>query len=109
MERIILIIAIIVSYTQSFPQLTYEGKFDTNLKSIQLENGSVKYLKFDSKTEKSRSIGQGIRSGGHLEYFSYDLAGGAPYRRIFELFVFLRLLGDLVSWCKVWLTYFVGK
>lgn len=52
MVRLILIIAITISYTQSFPQLTYEGKFDTNLKSIQLENGSVKYLNFDSKIEK---------------------------------------------------------
>lgn len=51
-RTIILILAISVNISQVYPQLTYEGKYDTNLKSIQMEDGSVKYLRLDTKSDK---------------------------------------------------------
>jgi len=49
---LIIILAITINIGLAYPQLTYEGKYDTNLKTIQLEDGSVKYVKLNYKSDQ---------------------------------------------------------
>ena len=52
MKKLMLTCIIVFTFSVGFSQLTYEGKVDTDLKSVQLEDGTLKYMNYNRTNQQ---------------------------------------------------------
>ncbi len=49
MKKSIILLVLLLSVIIGYPQVTWEGRFDANLKTFQFNDGTLKYILFDNE------------------------------------------------------------